>query len=657
MSCACHNHEHEEKACHHSSEHEEEEGIFNKEFWIKIGRLSASLVLMLLGFFLFNEDNYNLWVNLGIMLASYLIVGYDVIIEAFEGIFKEKNPFSEEFLMVIATVGAFSLRFFGEGHNEFFEAVMVMFLFQVGELFEDIATSKSHKAITDAVGLRAKVAHKKADDKIVDVDPESLQINDLVLVKVGEIIPADGVIEEGEGYVDMSSLTGEPVPIAKKKGEEVASGTILKEGSFIVRVLKEYENSTVRKIIRLMEDGAESKSKATRFVDKFAKYYTPAVVALALLVAIIPPLCLNMNDGATWEKWIYTALSFLVISCPCAIVISVPLAYFSGIGLASKNGVIVKGAAVFDQLERLKTVVTDKTGTLTYGVFKITKISPEGVSEEELLNVLKAAESRSSHPLASAIINGEDISEIAAKVSSFNEIAGKGTEAIYEGKRILAGNKTLLKERGIEVEETQESGTIVYVSIDEKYAGYVVCSDAVRKESKAMVSGLKSFGVSTCMLTGDKESNAESTCKELGIEEHHSELLPEDKTRILSEKLKSENGAVAFIGDGINDAPSISLADIGVAMGGAGSDLAIDSADMVIMNDDPSKLVSALKVSHLTRHQVLFNIIFAILVKVTIMILALAIPEFPLLIAVLADTGLTMVLVLVTVTLLRRKIK
>lgn len=651
MSCACHTHE------HHHEEEKESEAIFGKEFWIKIARLAASLVLMLVGFFLVNEENYGLWPNFAIMLAAFLIVGYDVLFEAVEGIFKEKNPFSEELLMTIATIGAFCIRFFGEEHNEFFEAVMVMFLFQVGELFEDIATAKSHKAITDAVGLRAKVAHKKEGDSIIDINPESLSINDLVLVKVGEILPADGLIEEGEGFLDMSSLTGESVPVKKKQGEEVASGTILKSGSLLIRVLKEYEDSTVRKIIKLMEDGAESKSKATRFVDKFAKIYTPIVVGLALIVAVVPPLFLGINDPLIWEKWIYTALSFLVISCPCAIVISVPLAYFAGIGLASRNGIIVKGAAVFDQLENLKTVVTDKTGTLTYGVFKITKKVPRGVTEEELLSYLKAAESRSTHPIASAIVGDSDLSEIAAKITSYDEIAGKGTKAVYDGKTIIAGNETLLKDEGIAFTPTNEIGSVVYVAVDKRYIGYVVCSDVIRKEALSVVEGLKKRDIHTCMLTGDKEANALAVSETLGIDEHHSELLPKDKTNLLQEKIAEKKGAVAFIGDGINDAPSISMADVGVAMGGIGSDLAIETADVVIMNDNPNKLVSALDISRKTRVQVLFNILFSILVKMTIMILALVIPEFPLLVAVLADTGLTMVLVLLTVTLLYRKVK
>lgn len=649
MSCACHNH-HDEKENNNQS-------IFNKEFWIKIIRLSLSLILMLLGFFLFNEENYGLWVNFGIMLAAFLIVGYDVIFEAVEGVIKEKSPFSEELLMTIATIGAFSLRFFGEAHNEFFEAVMVMFLFQVGELFEDIATSRSHKAITEAVGLRAKIAHKKEGESIFDINPESLKINDLILVKVGEILPADGVIEEGEGFIDLSSLTGEPVPVKKSAGQEVASGTILKSGSLLVRVLKEYEDSTVRKIIRLMEEGAESKSKATRFVDKFAKIYTPVVVSIALVVAVIPPLFLGVRDSTVWEQWIYTALSFLVISCPCAIVISVPLAYFAGIGLASKSGVVIKGAGVFDQLESLKTVVTDKTGTLTYGVFKITKIAPNDINEDELLTYLKAAECRSTHPLASAIIGNCDISKITAKVTSFDEIAGKGTKVIYEDNTILAGNATLLKEEGVDFVPSNEVGSIVYVALNKKYIGYVVCSDVVRKEAKSLVDGLHEFNISTCMLTGDKETNADLVSKELGIEEHHSELLPDQKTEILEKKLSKGGRTVAFIGDGINDAPSISLADVGVAMGGIGSDLAIETADIVIMNDNPSKLVTALKISRKTRGQVLFNIIFSILVKITIMILALTIPNMPLLVAVLADTGLTMLLVLLTITLLYRKVR
>ncbi len=642
---------------HCEAAHEDGESIFGKEFWIKIARLSSSLVLMLLGYFLFNEDNYGLWVNFAIMATAFLIVGYDVFLEAFEAIFKEKEFFNEELLMCIATLGAFSIRFFGKEHNEFFEAVMVMLLFQVGELFEDIATARSHKAITEAVGLRAKIAHKKEGETIIDVDPKDVCIGDMLLIKVGEIVPSDGIIVDGEGSLDMSSLTGESLPVRKVSGEEVPSGTILKSGSLLVRVSKSYEDSTVSKIIKLMEEGAESKGKITRFVDKFAKVYTPVVVALALVVAIIPPLFLGIGDPLVWEQWIYTALSLLVISCPCAIVISVPLAYFAGIGLASKNGIIIKGASVFDSLERLSHVVSDKTGTLTYGVFKVQKIVPSSCSSKELMHYLLVAESRSSHPLASAIKGDEDISEIAAKMTSYDEIAGKGVKAEYEGNLYLAGNHTLLEEAGINFVAAREEGSIIYVARNGEYKGYCVLSDSPRKETPELVEGLKKRSIGLTMLTGDKKENADSFASSLGISDYHYELLPKDKTLYLEQEIAKKDGAVAFIGDGINDAPSITMADVGIAMGGAGSDLAIETADVVIMNDDPSKLLLGLDISKKVRGHVLFNIIFSILVKITIMALSIALPLFPLLIAVLGDTGLTMVLVLITMCLLYEKPK
>lgn len=633
------------------------ETIFNKEFWIKIGRLVSSLILMLLGYLVFNEDNYGLWVNFAFMAAAFLIVGYDVLFEAVEGIFKEKEFFSEELLMVIATIGAFSIRFFGKEHNEFFEAVMVMFLFQIGELFEDIATSRSHKAITEAVGLRAKIAHKKEDEAITDVDPKELTIGDIILVKVGEIIPADGLVEEGEGAVDMSSLTGESLPVKKGLGDDVHSGTILKSGSLLIRVNRRYEDSTVSKIIKLMEEGAESKSKVTRFVDRFAKIYTPVVVLIALIVAVVPPLFLGISDPLVWEKWVYTALSLLVISCPCAIVISVPLAYFAGIGLASKNGVIVKGAAVFDSLISLSHVVSDKTGTLTYGVFRVAKKVPVNCSEDTLMHYLLVAESRSSHPLASAIRGDADISEIAAKITSYDEIAGKGVKATYEGETILAGNSALLADNGVVFKNAKESGSVIYVAVNNEYKGYVVCADSPRKESTSLILGLKKRGISFTLLSGDKKDNVKSFASSLGIDDYHYELLPKDKTACLEKEIMKKDGAVAFIGDGINDTPSITMADIGIAMGGVGSDLAIETADVVIMNDDPSKVLLALEISKKVRKHVLFNIIFSILVKITIAALSIALPSFPLLLAVLGDTGLTMVLVAITICLLYEKPK
>jgi Cd2+/Zn2+-exporting ATPase len=622
-----------------------EVAFLDASFWIVIARLTVSLILVLLGYFVFSEGNYGVYVNFAVMFLAWVISGYDIVCEAFQNVFKEKNPFDENMLMVVASIGAFCLRFFGPDDNDFLEAVMVVLLYQVGEIFEGLATAKSHKAITDAVGLRAKFASKLIDGKVEEVDPISLAIGDKVIVKVGEILPADGTIVQGGGSLDMSSLTGEFVPVEKKEGEFVNSGTILKSGSIVIRVDKTYEDSTVSKIITLVEDSAKSKSDATRFIDRFSKTYTPIVVGLAILVAILPPLFINLSDGAVWSHWVYIALCLLLISCPCAIVISVPLAYFAGIGLASKRGIIVKGAVFFDKLDKLGYVVTDKTGTLTYGDFKVTKVVSPKLEESVFMEYLRAAESRSTHPIALAIVGESDSASLANRCSNYEEFSGQGISTDYQGHHLLSGNKRFLSEKGLAVPEEEENGTIVYLAVDNEFAGYVILNDVIRKESEEMVAGLKKLGVRTCMLTGDKEIGARAVAEKLGLDEYHSELLPDDKRRILEEKISAKSGYVAYMGDGINDAPSITLADVGVAMGGVGSDLAVENADVVIMNDDPSKMVAAIKIAKRTKAKAYTNIAVALAMKLAFMLLSIFLPNFPLLVAVLADTGLTVLLV------------
>lgn len=635
---------------------EQEESIFNKEFWIKIVRLVVGGTLALLGYFYLNESNFNLAVNLTVMLIAWIILAYDVLIEAFEDVIKEHEIFSENFLMIIASIGAFAIRAFGPNMNEFIEAVMVMFLFQIGEMFEDIADNRSHKAIKSAVGLRATVAHKLNYNEIIDISPEELKIDDTISCRVGEILPADGIVIEGNGYLDMSSLTGEFVPVKKEVGEAVNAGTILKQGNIIVKVTKEYKDNTVSKILKLIEEGSESKGKGTRFVDKFAKIYTPIVVILALVLMILPPLIINYSDPLTWENWIYRALNLLIISCPCAIVISVPLTYFAGIGLASKNGIIIKGASIFDSLSELEELVTDKTGTLTYGDFKVTKVCTN-MDKNDFLTYLRASESRSNHPIALAIEKEDGEKIVDTDITNYNEIAGHGISCTYKGKNILAGNSKLMKANNIEIPENDEIGSIVYLAIDDEYKGYVICSDTIRKESKDLVSDLHKKNIKVTMLTGDKTEIAKKTSEELNLDEYNAELLPEDKTKLLKEKIDNKKKSIAYMGDGINDAASIALADVGVAMGGQGSDLAIDNADLVIMNDNPRKFSLSLKIASLVRNHMIFNIVFSLLVKVTIMILATTIKNFPLIISVLADTGLTMVLVFISMLMLRHKFK
>ncbi len=668
MGCHCHE-------CHSGHEHAEElkagekvENEDKKHVIITVSRLALSLILSLLGLFLFTEEwcdsnilkGSGLWINFGIMLVAWLISGYDIIIEGFESLVKEKNPFDENMLMFVASVGAFSLRFFGA--NEFFEAVMIVLLYQLGEMFEDFASEKSHKAISNAIGLRAKTANLLVDGSLKTVDPQNLKIGDEILVKVGEIVPADGEIIDGEGSLDMSSLTGEFVPVSKKKGDSVNSGTILKSGLLTVKVSKSFEDSTVSRIIRLVEESEANKSKADKFITKFAKIYTPIVVSVAILLAVIPPLCIDYDSPSVWMHWIYTAISLLVISCPCAVVVSVPLSYFAGIGLASKNGIIVKGASYFDKLNELGVLVTDKTGTLTYGRFTVTKLAPKSVSLDSFEACLKAAESRSNHPIAKAIIGSDNIDEISKKVTFYEEIAGHGIKVTYDGKNVLAGNAKLLRDSGIVLEETNEIGTVVYLAIDGEYAGYALLNDVAREESKKMVSDLSGAGIETLMLTGDKKEGATVMAKELGISEYRYELLPNEKTKLLKERIDSSSKAVAYMGDGINDAPSIALADVGIAMGGGGSDLAIENADVVIMNDDPSKVVTAVGIAKKTRRRAISDVAIALSVKFLIAILAIIMPyiasgnELPMIVAVLADTGLTAALIVFSVSLLYSKI-
>ena len=634
----------------------EEESIFNKEFYIKLARLIIGGILAAVGYFYLNETNFNLITNLIVMLIAWIILAYDVLIESLEDVFKEHEIFSEDFLMIIASIGAFAIRAFGPEMNEFIEGVMVMFLFQIGEMFEDIADNRSHKAIINAVGLRAQIAHKVENDKVIDIKPEDLKIGDIISCRVGEILPADGNIISGEGFIDMSSLNGEPVPVKKQTGEAINAGTILKEGSINVQVTKEYKDNTVSKILNLIEESSESKGKATRFVDKFAKIYTPIVVSLAIILMIVPPLIIDMQNPTVWENWIYRALNLLIISCPCALVISIPLTYFAGIGLASKNGIIIKGGSIFDSLSNLGTVLTDKTGTLTYGNFKVTKVETN-IDKEEFLTYLKASESHSNHPIALAIMQEKSKELFDGDILDYKEIAGQGISCTYQNKKILAGNAKLMKSNKIEAPRVDDIGSIVYLAIDNSYVGYVICSDTIRKESKELVENLHQNDIKVIMLTGDKEETAKKTSEELNLDGYHANLLPENKTTMLKEIKEKNPKAIAYMGDGINDAASIALSDVGIAMGGQGSDLAIDNADLVIMNDNPNKLSLSLKIATLVRNHMIFNIAFTLIIKLTIMILAATIKDFPLIVSVVADTGLTMILVFISMFMLKHKFK
>ena len=651
--------------CHHDDEEEEE--LTKGRLIFLICRLAVGLILGLLGLFLWNEENLRgmglsndaaLWVNFGIMAVAYLAVAYDIIWKAIKNFRHIKDLFDENTLMMIATIGAFCLRFFGEQQNEFFEAVMVVFLYQVGELFEDISVDRSKKAIQDAVGLRAKKACLLHEGKKEEVDPETLKIGDQILVSVGDIIPADGVVVSGSGGVNMASLTGESLPQERGVGENVNSGTTLVSGSLVVEVTKEYEDSTVSKIIRLVKEGESSKSKAQRFVTAFAKIYTPIVCLIALLVAVVPPLFIGISNPTVWASWLYSAICLLVISCPCAIVVSVPLAYFAAIGLASKNGILIKGASYLDWLSSLDAVASDKTGTITLGVFAIDHFKENEIGEELFKEYLFAAESRSNHPLAKAIMGDDDGSSYQDFISEYNEIAGKGVSLTYKGHHVLAGSAHLLEDHKVDLIKCSKKGSTTYLAVDGKYVGHATLKDKVKDSAKQMVDEFSSMNIETIILTGDRNDISKEIGEYVGAKRVYSELLPEDKKRILQEEINNRKGGVAYIGDGINDAPSLALADVGIAMGGAGSDMAVDSADVVIMNDDLRKIVKAVRIAKAAKAKAIFNIVASLVVKVAIATLSIVLGEaFPLWAAVLADTGLTLLLVINSITLLFKKVK
>lgn len=635
-------HEHE-----HHHDHESHEVV------IKLIRVVLAAVLVCLGLILFNEEKVGLWWNLGINLAALIIVGYDVAFEAIEGIFEEHEFFSEETLMLLATIGAFCLRLFGPENNEFFDAVMVMILFQIGEMLEGLATSKSKKAINKAIALRAKVAHRKDGSEYVDCEPTTLKVNDEILVRVGEVIPADGNVIEGEGSIDESSLTGEFVPVIASIGSEIHSGTVLIGGSLAIKVTKDYEDSTVSKIIKLIEEGEHAKSRGTRFVDKFAKIYTPIVIGVAALLMLVPPLIIGMKDPEVWEHWVFVGISALIISCPCAVVISVPLCYFASLGLASKNGIVIKGANLLDKLNEINTFVSDKTGTLTKGSFSLLGVDPINVSKEELLRISSIGEARSNHPIATPLkaFRPDDFSD--SKIEKYEEVAGKGTSLIYDGHSIVVGSNKFLDDLGIAHNEICGEGTVVCVAYDGAYLGAVYLGDTLKEDAKEFVKDLHNRNIKVYILTGDKKHTAEMVSSELNLDGYFAELLPDDKFSHL-EKFK-ESGHVAYLGDGINDAPSIAASDVGFAMGAMGSDLAMESADILIMDDSLSKVEKTMKIARMCRKYVLGAIITSLIVKVIILVLAIVLPGFPLLAAVAADTGLTLLMVLVAISILWRR--
>lgn len=642
-----HGHDHTHSHSHGTEEASDGQGHSHdhgaKSLKIMIARLIAGLVVGAAAFVLAIPQE----LELILFIASYLIVGGDIVFKALKNIVRGQ-VFDEYFLMSIATIGAFVI-------GEYPEGVAVMLFYQVGELFQSIAVNRSRKSISALMDIRPDFANLKLKEEIKRVNPEEVRIGDWIVVRPGEKVPLDGKVIEGNSAMDTSALTGESVPREVAAGDDVLSGFINKNGVLTIEVAKVFGESTVAKILDLVENASNKKAPTENFITKFARYYTPFVVIVAALLAVVPPLLIS---GATFSDWVYRALVFLVISCPCALVVSIPLGFFGGIGASSKNGILVKGSNYLEALNNVKYVVFDKTGTLTKGAFKVNGIYPQnGWTEQELLRQAAFAELHSTHPIAESIREayGQELNEDL--LSEYNEISGHGIQVMFEGKEVLAGNAKLMNRDNIEFSAPTELGTIVHIAIGKQYAGYLVIADEVKEDSALAITSLKNLGVKKIvMLTGDIKAVGEAVGKKLGVDEVHSELLPQNKVEEL-EKLdlqKSSKEKIVFVGDGINDTPVLARADVGVAMGGLGSDAAIEAADIVIMTDEPSKLSSAIYIAKRTRRIVWQNIVFALLVKAVFLLLG-AFGIATMWEAVFSDVGVTLLAVLNAMRVLKIK--
>ena len=608
----------------------------------KLIRIIVSFVLMVIAFLL----SFDLYRNI-LFVISYVIIGYDIVLKAIRNIFKGK-VFDENFLMTIATIGAFFI-------GEFPEACAVMLFYQVGELFQSYAVDKSRKSIASLMDIRPDYANVYREE-IEKVSPDEVNVGEIILVKPGEKIPLDGVITSGNSTLNTKALTGEVIPKKVGVNDEVLSGCINNDSVLKIKVTKEFGESTVSKILDLVENASSRKSKSENFISKFAKYYTPVVVLIALLLAIVPPFII---EGSSFNDWLYRAFSFLVVSCPCALVISIPLSFFGGIGAASKIGVLIKGSNYLEALANTEIVLCDKTGTLTEGVFKVQEIDAVGYSDEDLLKYASYAECFSNHPIAFSIKEayGKEINN--EFVTKTEEISGKGIKAKFFGKTILIGNEKLMHEYNISFKRSEKVGTIIYVAIDGKFAGTILIADKIKSDAyKAIELFRKNNVKKIVMLTGDQRNISEEVAKELKLDECHFELLPADKVSLAEELMsqKSVNGKLVFIGDGINDAPVLALSDIGAAMGGLGSDAAIEAADIVIMTDEPSKLATSIQISKKTMRIVKQNIVFAIAVKIAALVLS-ALGMASMWAAVFADVGVSILAILNALRILRVKFR
>ena len=637
--CCEHEHHHEHGHEHHHEEEEEGRG--------RIIRIIAATILLIAAVIIEKKTAWQDWQYLLLFLVPYLIVGWETLKEAAEGLF-EGEALSEDFLMSIATIGALAIGFMPGAETQFAEAVFVMLFFQIGEMFEEVAEGRSRKSISHLMDIRPDTANLERDGEIFKVAPDTVKVGEIIIIRPGEKVPMDGVVIDGTSSLDTVALTGESVPRSVNKGDEILSGCVNLSGVLKVRTTKAFAESTVSKILDLVENAAESKSRSESFITRFARVYTPIVVGLAVLVAVIPGLITGH-----WATWIYRGLLFLVVSCPCALVISVPLTFFGGLGGASRKGILIKGSNLIDKLAGVRTVVFDKTGTLTEGVFEVTAVHPQEIDNNELLHLAAHVERHSTHPIAMALRNAYPNEQDDCVIADVEETAGHGILATVNGKRVAVGNSKLMEKVGAEWRPCHHAGTIIHVAIDGRYSGHIVISDRVKDDAVSAIEQLRKAGVNrTVMLTGDQEHVAAVVAQKVGVNEYHAQLLPADKVTEI-EKLLNE-GTLAFVGDGINDAPVLTRADIGIAMGALGSDAAIEAADVVLMDDKPSKIALAVQIARRTIRIAKENIWFAIGIKV--LVLLLAIPGVATMwMAVFADVGVTVLAVLNAMRALRVK--
>lgn len=620
-----------------------------------IAQIILSAVLLAVAIFIEHTFNLQVWQLLIVFLIPYLIVGFEVVKEAIEEIF-HGHIFDEDFLMSIATIGAMLIGFLPNTEPMFHEAVLVMLLFKIGELLEEIADGKTEKSIEELMKIRPDYANLFKGDTFEKVDPNDVKVGDIILITPNEKVPLDGIVVEGESSLDTKAITGESIPQKIKENEEIISGTINLTSNLKVRVTKLFEESTASKIIELVKNAEEGKSKSENFITKFAKIYTPIVVILALIISFVPPL-FTADYAGNLSIWLVRGLTFLVISCPCALVISVPLSFFGGIGIASKNGILIKGSNYIDQMAKAKNIVFDKTGTLTKGSFEVVAIHPEIIDEEKLLHSAAHVERFSNHPIAISLKQAFRNEDDGCKVTDIEDLSGEGIIAKVNDNKVAVGNKKLMERVGVEHKDCEHKGTIVHVALNNQYVGHIVISDKIKDDAVESLSKLEKMKIKTMMLTGDHEAIAKEIAAELGVGDYKAELLPQDKLKLLEEIKEKEgkNERTIFVGDGANDAPVLAGADVGIAMGALGSDTAIEAADIVLMDDKVRRIVDTIKISKKTVAIAKENIIFAIVIKVAVLILA-SFGYAPMWLAVFADVGVTLIAILNALRMLKMKI-